>query len=146
MPGLHACEVVEMDLLRKGAGIVQKMAASAYGLVSLRPNSSRPDRDINALQINSASKAYSPISGPLLRGGSFKRYPWSATACKNCERILSHKVWYPVSDMSALRPIPTAYRGVYCTLKLRQRSACGRCEIHSHVQSNFNKREGIRHA
>jgi hypothetical protein len=33
-----------------------------------------------------------------------------------CERILSHKRWNPVSDMSAPRPTPTASRGA--TVKL----------------------------
>jgi hypothetical protein len=37
-------------------------------------------------------------------------------ACRFCERFLSHTGWNPVSDMSAPRPTPTAYRGVYCTL------------------------------
>jgi hypothetical protein len=40
-----------------------------------------------------------------------------ATAFTFCERILSHKGWNPVSDMSAPRPTPTAYRRVYCTHK-----------------------------
>jgi hypothetical protein len=31
------------------------------------------------------------------------------------DRISSHKGWDPVRDMSAPRPTPTAYRGVYCT-------------------------------
>jgi hypothetical protein len=33
-----------------------------------------------------------------------------------CEKILSHKVLNPVSDMIAPQPTPTAYRGVYITL------------------------------
>jgi hypothetical protein len=37
-----------------------------------------------------------------------------ATACRFYERILSHKGWNLVSDMSPPRPTPTPYRRVYC--------------------------------
>jgi hypothetical protein len=50
----------------------------------------------------------SPMSGPLINGGSFKCHPWSATACRYCKRILC-----PVSDMSAPRPTLTASKGIH---------------------------------
>jgi hypothetical protein len=79
---------------------------------------------------------YPPISGKK-GGGSFykgrillsdilgRRRPLGFVTCRFCERILSHKGWNPVSDMSAPRPTPTAYRGVYCALLQWRLSSCG---------------------